>query len=57
MRAADAAGAGACVLSEQFPGLEWMYHPQAVARLPLSPGKSWATKVRNSGLYKATLVF
>ena len=44
------------MLSEEFPGLEWMYHPQAVARLPLSPWKSWATKVGNSGLYKATLV-
>ena len=41
---ADAAGAGACVLSETFPGLEWMYPPHAVARLPLSPWKNWAPK-------------
>jgi hypothetical protein len=42
---ADAAGAGACVLSETFPGLEWMYSPSEVARLPLSPWKNWAAKV------------
>ena len=42
--AADAAGAGACVLSETFPGLEWMYPPHAVARLPLSPWGDWAPK-------------
>jgi hypothetical protein len=33
------------VLSENFPGLDWMYPPNAVARLPLSPWSKWAAKV------------